>query len=174
MFFTKMDGYQKKEKRKKKCDTNKNVTNGLDYKGVYNIWRNLDVIFLQPAGAYCLNMAISEIFSLRSGYFGTFFLKTARKFFFNCIFCYNSHQDFLDWFWNSVVKGSEIHKWNIFSFPFFHYLQALWESWVFKVKFPEGHYFVIATECRTWSSFFYLENFFCQKANLKIKNLKKK
>jgi hypothetical protein len=37
MFFTKMDGYQKKEKRKKKCDTNKNVTNGLDYKGVYNI-----------------------------------------------------------------------------------------------------------------------------------------
>jgi hypothetical protein len=32
MFFTKMDGYQEK-KKKKKCDTNKNVTNGLDYKG---------------------------------------------------------------------------------------------------------------------------------------------
>lgn len=52
----------------------------LIMKGVYNIWRNLAVIFLQPAGAYCLNMAISEIFSLRSGYFGTFFRKNPQFF----------------------------------------------------------------------------------------------
>jgi hypothetical protein len=74
VFFTKMDGYRKKNK----CDTNKNVTNGLDIKGGYNIWRNLAAIFLQPAGAYCLNMAILEKKSLRSGYFGTFFRKNPR------------------------------------------------------------------------------------------------
>ncbi len=129
----------------------------LIIKGVYNIWRNLAVIFLQPAGACCLNMAISEIFSFRSGYFGTFFRKNPTIFFKNYIFCYNSHQDFCTRFGIALsrVQKSSI---GIFFFPFlsflfFHYLQALWESWVFKVKFPEGHFYsVIATECSTWSS----------------------